>query len=291
MSDLDFFNIGRLKETVLKQFALIAIPDRMSGPTQRVLLIGGHGKVAQFFTRFALDRSWQLTSVIRNPDQKPTIEALGTNRPGKLDILISSVEEVKTKAQAQEIITSASPSYVVWSAGAGGQGGPERTDAVDRAACINFIEAAVATNSVKKFLLVSYLGSRRKRAPWWSDEDWQQTQEVNDGVLKNYYPAKLAADEALVSISKQRSSDFAAICLRPGTLSDSEEEGKISLGKTAARGKVARIDVARVAAELLDAPNVKSSWLDLLQGGEDSISAVNRALSEGVDAIEGENAA
>ena len=247
--------------------------------------------MAQFFTRFALDKSWHLTSIIRNPDQRATIEALGQDRPGKLEVLVSSVEDVKSKAEAQEVIKSANPEYIVWSAGAGGKGGPERTDAVDRAACVAFIEAAVATQSVSRFLLVSYLGSRRKRAPWWSEDDWQKVQDVNNGALKNYYPAKLAADEALASLSKQREEGFAGICLRPGTLSDSDELGKVALGKTGSRGNVARIDVARVAVELLDARDIKSVWLDLLQGQEDTDFAVDKALSEGVDAIDGETSA
>ena len=83
-----------------------------------------------------------------------TIKSLGENLPGKLDVLVSSIEDIKTQAQAQSIIDSTSPTYIVFSAGAGGKGGPERTLAVDRDACIAFIGAAAATLSVSKFLLV-----------------------------------------------------------------------------------------------------------------------------------------
>ena len=190
----------------------------------RVLLLGGHGKVSQLLTPLILSRSWQLTSVIRDSAQEPTIISLGENQPGKLDVLVSSIEDIKSQAQAQSIIDSTFPTYIVWSAGAGGKGGPERTRAVDRDACIAFIRAAAATVSVSKFLLVSYIGSRRSKASWWSATEWTATQEANNGTLKHYFPAKLAADEFLISVASQRQSGFAGISLRPGSLT--EEEGK-----------------------------------------------------------------
>ena len=260
----------------------------MSAPP-RVLLLGGHGKVSQLFSKIILGRAWSLVSVIRDPAQRPAISALASSTPGKIEVLLYSVENVKTQADAQEIISSTQPDYVVWSAGAGGKGGPERTNAVDRVACIAFIQAATATATVSKFLLVSYLGSRKNKAPWWSDDEWRHAQSVNNGVLKNYYPAKLAADECLIAAGKRRGEQFAAICLRPGSLSDEEEDGLVSLGKTKGTGKVRRVDVARVAAELLGSKDSKSCWLDLLEGEETVTDAVARCLNDGVDSSEGEN--
>ena len=255
----------------------------------RVLLLGGHGKVSQLLTPLILSRSWQLTSVIRNPAQEPTIKSLGENQPGKLDVLVSSIEDVKTQAQAQYIIDSTSPTYVIWSAGAGGKGGPERTLAIDRDACIAFISAAAATLSVSKFLLVSYVGSRRSKAPWWNDADWTATQEANNGVLKNYFPAKIAADECLTSLASQRQSGFAGISLRPGNLTDEEGEGTVVLGKTGAKGAVRRGDVARVAVALLENERVGTCWLDLLEGKEKIEDAVERCVGKQVDCADGEN--
>ena len=254
----------------------------------RVLLLGGHGKISQLLTPILLSRSWQITSVIRDPAQKSTITALGASQPGKLDVVVSSLEDVKTQAQAQSIITSTNPQYVVWSAGAGGKGGPERTFAIDRDACIAFIRAAAATPNVSKFLLVSYIGSRRTKAPWWSEDEWKATQGGNNGALKNYYQAKLAADECLAAAGKVRDDGFAAICLRPGSLAEGDEEGKVSLGKTKARGRIRRSDVARVAAELLNKES-RSVWLDLLEGHEDIGGAVERCIANGVDCSEGED--
>ncbi|KAL8738405.1 MAG: hypothetical protein Q9181_000776 [Wetmoreana brouardii] len=253
--------------------------------SKRVLLLGGHGKVSLLLTPHLAAR-WNVTSVIRDPSQEDDILRTVADRPGKVDVLVSSLDDVKSKADAQLVIDHSKPDYVVWSAGAGGKGGPLRTQAIDRDSCIHFIRAAADTPSITKFLLVSYLGSRRTKAPWWSDEEWKATQEVNNGVLKNYYPSKLAADECLTATANQR-RDLQAIVLRPGLLTDDEATGMVSLGKTRAKGSVARGDVASVAAELLDGE--AQGWLDLLEGDEPIVDAVRRVVKDKVDCIEGED--
>jgi hypothetical protein len=172
--------------------------------------------------------------------------------------------------------------------GAGGKGGAARTYAIDRDAAIHFIAAAVATPSVRKFLLISYIGSRRHRAPWWSDADWAACQKVNTEVLPDYYAAKVEADECLTALAKKREGDFQAVVLRPGSLTDEKPTGKVTLGRTKARGSVTRADVADVAVRLLEREGV-SGWLDLLQGEEAVEKAVERVVREGVDCVEGED--
>lgn len=87
----------------------------MSSPS--VLLIGGHGKISMLLTPMLLKQSWNVTSLIRNPDQAEEIRALGTGLKGKLDVLIDSLDEVKSDKQAQNVIDQVKPDYVVWSAG------------------------------------------------------------------------------------------------------------------------------------------------------------------------------
>jgi hypothetical protein len=89
----------------------------MSPP--RVLLLGGHGKVALLMTPHLLSRSWHVTSVVRNPDHEDEIKKLGQDQPGKLDVLVESIENVKSDEQAQKILDKVKPNYVVWSAGTG----------------------------------------------------------------------------------------------------------------------------------------------------------------------------
>jgi hypothetical protein len=64
-----------------------------------------------------LARAWNVTSVIRNPDHENEILALGKGARGKLSVLLSSLEDVKSDADAKKIIDAVSPDYVVWSAG------------------------------------------------------------------------------------------------------------------------------------------------------------------------------
>jgi dTDP-4-dehydrorhamnose reductase len=83
----------------------------------QILLIGGHGKVAQLLTPLLLAKSWNVTSIIRTAEQQPTIEKLGQGQPGKLSVLVKSVAEVKNEADAKTILDQIKPDWVVWSAG------------------------------------------------------------------------------------------------------------------------------------------------------------------------------
>lgn len=83
----------------------------------QVLLLGGHGKVALHLTPLLLNRAWNVTSVVRNPAHESEILELGKGRKGKLSVLISSLEEIKSANDASKILQTVSPDYVVWAAG------------------------------------------------------------------------------------------------------------------------------------------------------------------------------
>uniref|UniRef100_A0A0B7K1D1 Uncharacterized protein n=1 Tax=Bionectria ochroleuca TaxID=29856 RepID=A0A0B7K1D1_BIOOC len=197
--------------------------------SHHVLVLGGHGKVAQLLTPLLLQRSWTVTSVIRAQEQVPTIEKLGAGQPGKLNVL---------------------------------------TFKIDRDAAVHFINAAAATPSVTRFLLVSYIGSRRAGASWWPEGEWEQYNEsVNHGVLANYYKAKIVADEELYRASR-RNPHLVGINLRPGLLTDDP--------------------VGKVADTLLAAEGIKNTWLDLYDGDEEIEDAVKRVVQAGINVAEGE---
>lgn len=94
--------------------------------SKHVLVLGGHGKVSQLLTPLLLRKSWTVTSIIRAEEQVPTIQKLGESQQGKLNVLVRSIEDVKSESQAKTILDEVKPDYVVWSAGAGGRGGAER---------------------------------------------------------------------------------------------------------------------------------------------------------------------
>ncbi|TDZ30009.1 UPF0659 protein [Colletotrichum spinosum] len=254
--------------------------------SRHVLILGGHGKISQHITPLLLNKSWTVASVIRAQEQVPAIEKLGAGQPGKLNVLVRSIEDVTQQSHAQAILDEVKPDTIFWSAGAGGKGGPERTFLVDRDAAIHFIKAAVATPSVKKFILVSYLSSRRSKPTWWSDDAWRDAQDVNT-KLSNYFKAKVATDEVLWTESRKR-SDFAGVSLRPGTLSE-EPAGKVELGRTkGVKGLSSRAGVAEVAALIAANDDFKTSWVDHLDGDEDPKTAVERVARDKVDVAEGE---
>lgn len=85
--------------------------------TPRVLLIGGHGKVSLLLTPLLLSRSWHVTSLIRDPSQTAEILSRAKGLPGTLDVLVRSLEDVKSDADAQKVLDEVKPDYVVWSAG------------------------------------------------------------------------------------------------------------------------------------------------------------------------------
>lgn len=172
------------------------------------------------------------------------------------------------------------------------------TFAIDRDAAIAFTKASTHTSSVKKFLNVSYLASRRARAPWWNDEDWDSAQKVNNEILPSYYKAKVAADEVLTVLSNDRLSKeekegvpanerFCGISLRPGTLTE-EPAGKVKMGRIGVGEKVSRATVAEVIVRALEKDGLKG-WLDFVDGTDEIDGALEKFVKEKQDSVEGED--
>ncbi|EXJ91479.1 hypothetical protein A1O3_00027 [Capronia epimyces CBS 606.96] len=264
----------------------------MASSVPRVLVLGGHGKVSLLLQPILLAKKWHVTSVVRNPDHEAEILALGQGQPGKIDVVVDSLDEVQDPSQAQRVLDKVQPDIVVWSAGAGGKGAPSRTRAVDEIAAKAYITAAVGTPSVSKFLMVSYIASRRGYPPWWTEEDRKSADHVNHKVLPHYFQAKVEADEHLEALAQKRRDGgdkvFQAINLRPGSLTDTPGTGRVTLGKTSARGNVPRADVAAVAAALLSRNDTRG-WFDLLEGEVPIDEAIDQLVQNGHDGLEGED--
>ena len=87
----------------------------------RIVILGGHGKVALLAAPLLESAGFAVDSVIRDPAQVPDIEQVGAN-PVVLDIEHASTAELAA--------LFAGAAAVVFSAGAGG-GNPARTRSVD----------------------------------------------------------------------------------------------------------------------------------------------------------------
>ena len=186
----------------------------------RIIIIGGHGKVALQLARILSERGDEVTSVFRNPDHSDDVAATGA-QPVAADI-----EQLDTDALAGLL---SGHDAVVFSAGAGG-GNPARTYAVDRDAAIRVIDAA-ARAGVQRFVMVSYFGAG-------PDHGVPQ-----DNPFFPYAEAKAAADAHL------RAGDLDWTVLGPGRLTLEPATGRIAVGK--GKGEVSRSDVALVVAAAL----------------------------------------
>lgn len=191
----------------------------------RVVVIGGHGKVALHLERILSGRGDEVTALIRNPGHAADVEAAGAT-PVVADVENMSTDQIADVLRGHDA--------VVWSAGAGG-GNPARTYAVDRDAAIRSMDAATAAGA-RRYVMVSYLGSK-------PDHGVPQ-----DNSFFAYAEAKAAADEHL------RGTDLDWTVLGPGTLTLEPGTGRIEVSEHPAAPSVSREDVAAVAAAALADP-------------------------------------
>ena len=191
----------------------------------KVVIIGGHGKVALRLATILSDQDHEVTSVIRNPAQSDDVADTGA------EPYVADVEHLDTTALV-DVVTG--QDAVVWAAGAGG-GSPERTYAVDRDAAIRVIDAAEQAG-VPRFVMLSYFGaSLDHRVP-------------GDDPFFAYAEAKAAADQHL------RDSALDWTIVAPSALTDKDGTGQILTAESGATAsEVSRDDVAEVIAEVLAA--------------------------------------
>lgn len=194
----------------------------------RIILFGGHGKIALLAEPLLAQQGHAVTAVVRNPDHAGDVTAAGAVP------LVADIEALDTNATA-DIVSGYDA--IVWSAGAGG-GDPARTRAVDRDAAIRVMDAA-AQAGVKRFVMVSYFDSSPNHGVDADNPFW------------HYAEAKAAADEHL------RASDLDWTVLGPSALTLEPSTGRIDVAtsdsvESAQSQKVAREAVAEVIVAALD---------------------------------------
>ena len=83
----------------------------------RVLLLGGHGKISLLMTPLLLQRSWNLTSLIRASSQESDVISAAGQDTSNLVVKIGDLEAINSQADAQSILDETKPDYVIFSAG------------------------------------------------------------------------------------------------------------------------------------------------------------------------------
>jgi uncharacterized protein YbjT (DUF2867 family) len=217
----------------------------------RVVIAGGHGKIALLLERLLAGRGDQAAGLIRNPAHAADVQKAGAE---------AFICDLEAASAGEVAVLLSGADAVVFAAGAGPGSGAPRKDSVDRAASVLMADAAEQAG-VRRFVQVSSMGAGQPPRPG-SDEVWAA-----------YITAKTAAEADL------RARDLDWTILRPGGLSDAPATGKIRLAPPPLpRGTIPRADVAAVIAALLDTPGTRHQTLELV-GGDSPIAAAVHSIS------------
>ena len=222
----------------------------------KVVIAGGHGKIALHVERLLAERGDHPIGLIRNPLQEADVIAAGAY-PIVIDL------ENTTAAALSEHFDGVDA--VIFAAGAGPGSSAERKDSVDRAGAALLADAAVLAG-IRRYVLVSAIGSDAGAQP------------EHDPVFAAYMTAKQAADTDL------RSRDLDWTVVRPGALTDDSGSGHVTLTTRVGRGSVPREDVAAVLVALLDEPRTAGLSLDLVSGRHPIADAVAATVLINADA-------
>ena len=215
----------------------------------RVVVVGGHGKVARLLAPLLVARGDEVVPLVRRPEHADELAALGT-QPVLLDIEESDGQDFATAFVGADA--------VVFAAGAGPDGNAGRKRSVDLEGSLKSQEGARRAG-VRRFVQVSAIGVD---APITDDMP---------AVWAAYVVAKRDADDAL------RGTDLDWTILRPGGLTDDEGTGRVTLGEHVERGEIPRADVAAVvAAVLLEDATIGRQW-ELVSGDVPIAEALTRA--------------
>lgn len=214
----------------------------------RIVVMGGHGKVALLLAPLLTQAGHQVEAWVRNPDHADEVAATGATP------VVADVEQLNVFEMTEKL---AGRDAVIWSAGAGG-GNPKRTYAVDRDAAIRSMDAAVAAK-VGRYVMVSYARSGR-------DHD-----VPSDDSFFPYAEAKATADAHLRDLSLNWT------ILAPGTLTDGSGTGLVEAGHHVTCGETARSNVARVVLAVIGRTDLNGVTLCFRDGNVPIAEALETA--------------
>lgn len=223
----------------------------------RVVIAGGHGKIALRLSGLLVRRGDAVVGLIRNPDHADDVAATGA------EAVVFDLESGRATMLAEHL---EGVDAVVFAAGAGPGSGIPRKDTVDRAGAALLAEAA-ELRGVRRYLLISSMGFDP------DDPDWAPPPGTGD-VFRAYLRAKAAAERDLWA----RELDWTV--LRPGALTDEDPSGTVRLAPPKVeRGEISRADVAAVSLALLDEPRSAGLTLEVVGGDTLIVDAVRAVVT------------
>jgi uncharacterized protein YbjT (DUF2867 family) len=217
--------------------------------SKRIVIAGGHGKIALRLERLLTQRGDTVVGLIRNPAHAADLEAAGAEA-AVIDLEQATVAEVAGHVRGADA--------VVFAAGAGPGSGAARKETVDRAAAVLLADAAIDAG-VSRYLMISAMGADRRI----------DDKAASDPVFAAYLRAKAAADEDVLARTELQTT-----VVRPGHLTDEDGTGQVFIAPSTGRGSVPRQDVAAVLVAVLDAPETTGQTFELISGETPNAAAV-----------------
>ncbi|MET0990110.1 MAG: SDR family oxidoreductase [Glaciihabitans sp.] len=211
----------------------------------KIVIAGGHGKIALLLEKTLADAGHSPIGIIRNPAHSADVLATGAS-PLLLDLESTTAQVLADSLEGADA--------VVFAAGGGPNSGAERKLTVDRDAAIMLADAAELAG-VGRIVVVSAMGADN------FDAD-------SDDVFQIYLKAKSEADAAI------RSRDLDWTIVRPGGLTDDAATGTVTVAETTGTGSIPRADVANVLAALLIDGTAVRKQFEVISGDTDITAAL-----------------
>ncbi len=220
----------------------------------RIVIAGGHGKIALILERLLSQRGDSVAGFIRNPAHVADLQAVGAEAL-VVDLENSSVDDVAAYLRGADA--------VVFAAGAGPGSGAARKETVDRDAAILLADAA-ETAKVNRYVMISSLGA-----------DAEAPDDVGDPVFVAYLRAKGAADDNV-----RAREALSSTIVRPGHLTDDPGTGRVTIADHTGWGHIPREDVAAVLLQVLDTPGTGGLTFEVISGDTPIADAVTTLSRE-----------
>ncbi|WAH38316.1 SDR family oxidoreductase [Alicyclobacillus dauci] len=202
----------------------------------KVFVVGANGQIGRQLVRLLHDsEEHTVRAMVRKKEQVAFFEKSG------VETVVASLEEaVDEIAQAAKGCDA-----VVFTAGSGGQTGPDKTLLVDLDGAVKTVEAAEQLG-IRRFIMVSAIQAHRR-------ENW-------NAEIKSYYVGKHYADKML------EQSKLTYTIIRPGGLLNEPGTGKVAAAENLVRKSIPREDVAYTIMIALNEEHTFRRSFDLTSG-------------------------